>query len=68
MGVVSYGWGCADDELSGVYARVTHFLDWINAEIAVTKYKYKSTSYIDRINANLLLKCKEKELIVNVTL
>ena len=28
VGVVSWGFGCAD-RMPGVYARVTYFLDWI---------------------------------------
>lgn len=33
-GVTSWGWGCALAEYPGVYARVHHFMDWIEETLA----------------------------------
>ena len=33
VGVTSFGFGCANPRFSGVYARVTKALDWINTNI-----------------------------------
>ena len=45
--MVSYGNGCATPGYSGVYARVTNYLDWINANIAVnTANEIPGTFYL----------------------
>lgn len=33
IGIVSYGFRCAEPEYPGVYTRVTSFLDWISQNI-----------------------------------
>ena len=46
--MVSYGNGCATPGYSGVYARVTNYLDWINANIAVnTANEIPGTFYLE---------------------
>ncbi|MGE0173100.1 MAG: trypsin-like serine protease [Oligoflexales bacterium] len=36
-GIVSYGFGCARENLSGLYTRVSYFQDWINDRLSENK-------------------------------
>ncbi|KAK7067054.1 CLIP domain-containing serine protease [Halocaridina rubra] len=35
VGLTSYGYKCADPDVGGVYTRVSEYIDWINAKMAI---------------------------------
>ena len=41
-GVTSGGYGCAKPRYPGVYARVTHVLDWIKSNMVGLRYSLKN--------------------------